>query len=150
MEQKKRRSWSKMTVKELSVAVNSVKSDSPKEFKLKDIRDKFRSLGVPMYCEFTTTLVNQGIIVKIGITIYSGYRWANQEPIHINRIAELMEITRRKVAAQTKESHLKRKAQEEKTSESIEETINKAIKLLIENGYKISKPVLTYEEVTIE
>lgn len=28
--------------------------------------------------------------------------------------------------------------------------INKAIKLLTENGYRVSKPVLIYEEVTVK
>lgn len=32
----------------------------------------------------------------------------------------------------------------------VDKAINKAIKLLIENGYRVSKPVLIYEEVTVK
>lgn len=32
----------------------------------------------------------------------------------------------------------------------VDKAINKAIKLLTENGYRVSKPVLIYEEVTVK
>lgn len=32
----------------------------------------------------------------------------------------------------------------------VDKAINKAIKLLTENGYRVSKPILIYEEVTVK
>lgn len=64
MEQKKKRNYGKMTAEELSAAVNLVKSENSGVFGVKDIRSAFKDLGVPMYSEFATTLVQQGTWVE--------------------------------------------------------------------------------------
>lgn len=117
-----------------------------------------------MYSEFATTLVQQGILVQAGLTYLDGYSWSNTEPIHMN-----------KVAAQARKYNQKKKAvqqgtwveQPKETTEieqvleevpvhehkelvPVDKAINKAIKLLTENGYRVSKPVLIYEEVTVK
>lgn len=177
MEQKKR-NYGKMTAEELSTAVNLVKSENPGIFSVKDIRNALKQLGVPMYSEFATTLVQQGVLTQVGLTSQDGYSWSSVEPIYINRVLELMSITRKKVAAQARRYIQKKKAiengtfselaRQSKETTEIEETfeevpvherkelvpvdkaINNAIKLLTQNGYKVSRPVLIYEEVTVK
>lgn len=89
----------------------------------------------------------------------------------MNKVAELMTITRKKVAAQARKYNQKKKAvqqgtwvEQPKETTEIEQVleevpvhehkelvpVNKAIKLLTENGYRVSKPVLIYEEVTVK
>ena len=172
MEQK--RNYGKMTAEELSAAVNLVKSENSGVFGVKDIRSAFKDLGVPMYSEFATTLVQQGVLVQAGLTYQDGFSWSSTEPIHINKVVELMTITRKKVAAQARKYSQKKKAiqqgtwvepvkQPKETTEieevpvhehkelvPVDKAINKAIKLLTENGYRVSKPVLIYEEVTVK
>lgn len=166
MGQKTKRNYGKMTAEELSAAVNLVKSENSGVFGVKDIRSAFKQLGVPMYSEFATTLVQQGILVQAGLTYLDGYSWSNTEPIHMNKVAELMTITRKKVAAQARKYSQKKKAiqqgtwveqvleevpvHEHKELVPVDKAINKAIKLLTENGYRVSKPVLIYEEVTVK
>ena len=175
MGQKTKRNYGKMTAEELSAAVNLVKSENSGVFGVKDIRSAFKQLGVPMYSEFATTLVQQGILVQAGLTYLDGFSWSSTEPIHINKVAELMTITRKKVAAQARKYNQKKKAvqqgtwveQPKETTEieqvleevpvhehkelvPVDKAINKAIKLLTENGYRVSKPVLIYEEVTVK
>lgn len=99
MEQKKKRNYGKMTAEELSTAVNLVKSENSGVFGVKDIRSAFKDLGVPMYSEFATTLVQQGVLVQAGLTYQDGFSWSSTEPIHMNKVVELMTITRKKVAA---------------------------------------------------
>ena len=167
MEQKKKRNYGKMTAEELSAAVNLVKSENSGVFGVKDIRSAFKDLGVPMYSEFATTLVQQGVLVQAGLTYQDGFSWSSTEPIHINKVVELMTITRKKVAAQARKYNQKKKAvqqgtwveQPKETTEieqvleevpvhehkelvPVDKAINKAIKLLTENGYRVSKPVL--------
>ena len=134
----------KMTNEELSVAVNLIKLEYTGVFKVEDIRNACKNKGIPMYSEFATTLVRQGIIVQAGLTFFDGYMWSNSKPIHISKIAELMSDTRKKVAKQAKNYHQKKKGI---TPESM--AINEAIKLLLDNGYKVSKPVVTYEDVVL-
>lgn len=159
----------KLTTEELSKAVNSVKKEFPGVFKLEDLRKAFKEANIPLYGEYATMLTKQGIIIPAGLTFMDGYIWKNTEPIHMNRIAELFEMTRKKVSTQCKKCKDRKKAKEAgieesknsvKTEESISEehkelipidkAINKAIKLLLEHGYKITRPVITYEEVTIK
>lgn len=162
-----------MTAEELSAAVNLVKSENSGVFGVKDIRSAFKQLGVPMYSEFATTLVQQGVLVQAGLTYQDGFSWSSTEPIHMNKVVELM--TRKKVAAQARKYNQKKKAvqqgtwveQPKETTEieqvleevpvhehkelvPVDKAINKAIKLLTENGYRVSKPVLIYEEVTVK
>lgn len=169
MEQK--RNYGKMTAEELSAAVNLVKSENSGVFGVKDIRSAFKDLGVPMYSEFATTLVQQGVLVQAGLTYQDGFSWSSTEPIHMNKVVELMTITRKKVAAQARKYSQKKKAiqqgtwveQPKETTEieevpvherkefvPVDKAINKAIKLLTENGYRVSRPVLIYEEVTVK
>lgn len=118
-----------------------------------------------MYSEFATTLVQQGVLVQAGLTYQDGFSWSSTEPIHINKVVELM--TRKKVAAQARKYSQKKKAiqqgtwvepvKQPKETTEIEEVLeevpvheHKAIKLLTENGYRVSKPVLIYEEVTVK
>lgn len=154
MGQKTKRNYGKMTA-----AVNLVKSENSGVFGVKDIRSAFKQLGVPMYSEFATTLVQQGILVQAGLTYLDGY---SSEPIHMNKVAELMTITRKKVAAQARKYNQKKKAvqqgtwveQPKETTEieqvleevpvhehkelvPVDKAINKAIKLLTENGYRV-------------
>ncbi len=134
----------KMTNEELSVAVNLIKLEYTGVFKVEDIRNACKNKGIPMYSEFATTLVRQGIIVQAGLTFFDGYMWSNSKPIHISKVAELMSDTRKKVAKQAKNYQQKKKGI---TPESM--AINEAIKLLLDNGYKVSKPVVTYEDVVL-
>lgn len=162
MGQKTKRNYGKMTAEELSAAVNLVKSENSGVFGVKDIRSAFKQLGVPMYSEFATTLVQQGILVQAGLTYLDGYSWSNTEPIHMNKVAELMTITRKKAVQQgtwveqPKETTEIEQVLEEvpvhehKELVPVDKAINKAIKLLTENGYRVSKPVLIYEEVTVK
>lgn len=92
MEQKTKRS-------KMSAAVNLVKSDSSAIFGVKDVRSALKGLGVPMSSEFATTLVQQGYLVQAGLTYQDGYSWSSTEPIHMNKAMELMNITRKRVAA---------------------------------------------------
>ena len=134
----------KMTNEELSVAVNLIKLEYTGVFKVEDIRNACKNKGIPMYSEFATTLVRQGIIVQAGLTFFDGYMWSNSKPIHISKVAELMSDTRKKVAKQAKNYQQKKKGI---TPESM--AINEAIKLLLDNGYKVSKPIITYEDVVL-
>ena len=134
----------KMTNEELSVAVNLIKLEYTGVFKVEDIRNACKNKGIPMYSEFATTLVRQGIIVQAGLTFFDGYMWSNSKPIHISKVAELMSDTRKKVAKQAKHYQQKKKGI---TPESM--AINEAIKLLLDNGYKVSKPIITYEDVVL-
>lgn len=157
MGQKTKRNYGKMTA-----AVNLVKSENSGVFGVKDIRSAFKQLGVPMYSEFATTLIQQGILVQAGLTYLDGYSWSNTEPIHMNKVAELMTITRKKAVQQgtwveqPKETTEIEQVLEEvpvhehKELVPVDKAINKAIKLLTENGYRVSKPVLIYEEVTVK
>ena len=86
MEQKKKRNYGKMTAEELSAAVNLVKSENSGVFGVKDIRSAFKDLGVPMYSEFATTLVQQGVLVQAGLTYQDGFSWSSAEPIHMNKV----------------------------------------------------------------
>lgn len=170
MEQKTKRS--KMSAEELSTAVNLVKSNSSAIFGVKDVRSALKGLGVPMSSEFATTLVQQGYLIQAGLTYQDGYSWSSTEPIHMNKVMGLMNITRKRVAAQARRYNQKKKAMQQGTWEPketveveevleevpvhehkelvpVDKAINKAIKLLIENGYRVSKPVLIYEEVTV-
>lgn len=165
MEQKKKRNYGKMTAEELSAAVNLVKSENSGVFGVKDIRSAFKDLGVPMYSEFATTLVQQGVLVQAGLTYQDGFSWFSTEPIHINKVVELITITRKKAIQQgTWVEPVKQPKETTEIEEVLEEVpvherkelvpvdkaINKAIKLLTENGYRVSKPILIYEEVTVK
>lgn len=143
MGQKTKRNYGKMTAEELSAAVNLVKSENSGVFGVKDIRSAFKQLGVPMYSEFATTLVQQGILVQAGLTYLDGYSWSNTEPIHMNKVAELMTTEIEQVLEEVP-------VHEHKELVPVDKAINKAIKLLTENGYRVSKPVLIYEEVTVK
>lgn len=170
-----KRNYNKMTAEELSAAVNLVKSENSGVFGVKDIRSALKELKVPMSSEFATTLVQQGYLVQAGLTFQDGYSWSSPEPIHKNKVSELMNITRKKVAAQARKYNHKKKAiqqgtwieQPKETTEveevleevpaherkelvPVDKAINRAIKLLIENGYRVSKPILIYEEVTVK
>lgn len=116
MGQKTKRNYGKMTA-----AVNLVKSENSGVFGVKDIRSAFKQLGVPMYSEFATTLVQQGT-------------WVEQpkETTEIEQVLEEVPV------------------HEHKELVPVDKAINKAIKLLTENGYRVSKPVLIYEEVTVK
>lgn len=92
MGQKTKRNYGKMTA-----AVNLVKSENSGVFGVKDIRSAFKDLGVPMYSEFATTLVQQGVLVQAGLTYQDGFSWSSTEPIHMNKVVELMTITRKKL-----------------------------------------------------
>lgn len=94
MGQKTKRNYGKMTAEELSAAVNLVKSENSGVFGVKDIRSAFKQLGVPMYSEFATTLVQQGILVQAGLTYLDGYSWSNTEPIHMNKVHGLNNLKR--------------------------------------------------------
>lgn len=151
MEQKKKRNYGKMTAEELSTAVNLVKSENSGVFGVKDIRSAFEDLGVPMYSEFATTLVQQGVLVQAGLTYQDRFSWSSTEPIHMNKVVELMTITRKKAVQQgTWVEQPKETTEIEQELVPVDKAINKAIKLLTENGYRVSKPVLIYEEVTVK
>lgn len=85
MEQKKKRNYGKMTAEELSAAVNLVKSENSGVFGVKDIRSAFKD---HMYSD--TTLVQQGVLVQAGLTYQDGFSWSSTEPIHMNKVVELV------------------------------------------------------------
>lgn len=136
-----------------------------------ELSEALKAKGIPMSSEFATTLVQHGYIVKAGLTFQDGYSWSNTEPIHMNKVAELVAITRKRVAAQARKYYHKKEAvrqgtwvEQPKETTEIEQVleevpvhehkelvpVDKAIKLLTENGYRVSKPVLIYEEVTVK
>lgn len=139
MEQKKKRNYGKMTAEELSAAVNLVKSENSGVFGVKDIRNAFKDLGVPMYSEFATTLVQQGVLVQA--RKYSQKKKAIQQGTWVEQPKETTEIEQ---VLEEVPVH------EHKELVPVDKAINKAIKLLTENGYRASKPVLIYEEVTVK
>lgn len=170
-----KRKYLRMTLEELSQAVNLVKTDNSGIFKAKDISKALKVLGVPMSDNFTSVLIQQGIIVKAGLSFMDGYTWADTKPIHINKVSELLATTRKKATLSAQKYHEKKKsiengtyvaepknptpmeeefvvapAQEHKELVPVDKAINKAIKLLLENGYKVTKPIVIYEEVTIK
>lgn len=160
----------KLTTEDLSKAVNSIKKEFSGVFKLEDVRKALKEANVPLYSEYTTMLTKQGLIVPAGLTFMDGYTWKSPEPIHMKRVAELLEMTKKKVAAQSKKYNDKKKAiregtwieepknpveiEEEFISEEhkelipVDKAISRAIKLLLEHGYKVTRPVIIYEEVT--
>ena len=155
MGQKTKRNYGKMTAEELSAAVNLVKSENSGVFGVKDIRSAFKQLGVPMYSEFATTLVQQGILVQAGLTYLDGYSWSNTEPIHMNKVAEQARKYNQKKKAVQQGTWVEQVLEEVPVHEHkelvpVDKAINKAIKLLTENGYRVSKPALIYEEVTVK
>lgn len=150
MGQKTKRNYGKMTA-----AVNLVKSENSGVFGVKDIRSAFKQLGVPMYSEFATTLVQQGILVQAGLTYLDGYSWSNTEPIHMNKVAAQARKYNQKKKAVQQDTWVEQVLEEVPVHEHkelvpVDKAINKAIKLLTENGYRVSKPVLIYEEVTVK
>lgn len=172
MEKKK---YSKMTPEDLSQAINLVRTENAGVFKAKDIAKSLKDLGVPMAEGLTSTLIQQGFIVKAGLSFTDGYTWANDKPIYVGKVSDLVMMARKKAAALCKKSREKKKAiqngtykeepknptpieeefvvepvQEHKELVPVDKAINKAIKLLLEHGYKVTKPVIIYEEVTIK
>jgi hypothetical protein len=114
-----------------------VRTDNAGVFKAKDITKALKALGVPM-AENLTTVFQQGIIVKAGLSFIDGYTWANNKPIYVGRVSDLIVMAR------------KRAAQEHKELVPVDKAINKAIQLLLNHGYKVTRPVVIYEEVTIK
>lgn len=144
MGQKTKRNYGKMTAEELSAAVNLVKSENSGVFGVKDIRSAFKQLGVPMYSEFATTLVQQGITrkkVAAQARKYNQKKKAVQQGTWVEQPKETTEIEQ---VLEEVPVH------EHKELVPVDKAINKAIKLLTENGYRVSKPVLIYEEVTVK
>lgn len=151
MGQKTKRNYGKMTAEELSAAVNLVKSENSGVFGVKDIRSAFKQLGVPMYSEFATTLVQQGILVQAGLTYLDGHSWSNTEPIHMNKaVQQGTWVEQPKETTEIEQVLEEVPVHEHKELVPVDKAINKAIKLLTENGYRVSKPVLIYEEVTVK
>lgn len=170
----KKRNYGRMTDRELSIAVNLVKSKNSGVFRVKDIRNAFKQLGVPMYSEFATTLVQQGVLVRTRLTNQDRYSWSTAKPIYINKVTALMSITRKKAATQAHKYSQKKKAiqqgtwvepikqpkeiteieealqeipiHERKELIPVDKAINEAIKLLTKNGYRVSKSILIYED----
>lgn len=142
MEQKKKRNYGKMTAEELSAAVNLVKSENSGVFGVKDIRSAFKDLGVPMYSEFATTLVQQGVLVQA--RKYSQKKKAIQQGTWVEPVKQPKETTEIEEVLEEVPVH------ERKELVPVDKAINKAIKLLTENGYRVSKPILIYEEVTVK
>lgn len=164
-----------MSSEELSQAINLVKSENAGVFKAKDITKALRDLGVPMAESLTTTLIQQGFIEKAGLSYMDGFTWSNDKPIYVGKVAELMSLTRKKAILYCKKSRDKKKAikngtykeepknptpieeeyivepaQEHKELIPVDKAINKAIQLLLAHGYKVTKPIIIYEEVTIK
>lgn len=63
-----------------------------------------------MSSEFATTLVQQGYLVQAGLTYQDGYSWSSTEPIHMNKVMGLMDITRKRVAAQARRYNQKKES----------------------------------------
>lgn len=164
-----------MTPEELSQAINLVKNENAGVFKAKDITKAFKDLGVPMAECLTTTLIQQGFIEKAGLSYMDGYTWANDKPIYVGKVSDLILMARKRAASYCKKSREKKKAiengtykeepknptpieeefvvepaQEHKELVPVDKAINKAIQLLITHGYRVTKPVIIYEEVTIK
>lgn len=164
-----------MSSEELSQAINLVKNENAGVFKAKDITKAFKDLGVPMAESLTTTLIQHGFIERAGLSYMDGYTWANDKPIYVGKIAELVALTRKRATLYCKKSREKKKAikngtykeepknptpieeeyvveptQEHKELIPVDKAINKAIKLLLEHGYRVTKPVIIYEEVTVK
>lgn len=167
-----RRNYLKMTKEELSVAVNMAKAETSSVFKLGDLRNLLKSLNVPMFSDLVTTFISRGLIVRAGTTFLEGYEWKSSEPILKDRIFEMLSITRKMAAQRATEHNRNKKAKANgtppvpKDAIEIQEEITpaqkrvelvaldkaevKAVKLLLSLGYRITRPVIIYEEVTVK
>ena len=129
--------------KTTSVAINQVKKYLS-DFTISELLESLKNAHCPYYQQVPTLLIQQGIITKIGKTYY----FPNSEPVHFKRIESGMA----KIAHTT--ITCSKKHRNEKTIVSTPQIVEKLINLTDEQlinllkvrGYKIMKPVTTFEE----
>ena len=91
-----------------------------------------------MYSEFATTLVQQGVLVQA--RKYSQKKKAIQQGTWVESVKQPKETTEIEQVLEEVPVHERKELV----------PVDKAIKLLTENGYRVSRPVLIYEEVTVK
>lgn len=154
---------------DVTSGINLVKRESPGVFRMVDIVTKLNTLGVTLYGQIPYSMISLGYIIQAGATRQDGYTWKNSEPIYISTVQVIVDHARKVIRAASNRASKKRKGiiespivketqeveevipvQERKELVPLDKAIYNAIKLLSENGYRISKPVFVYEEVTIK
>lgn len=162
---------STMNLEDTTAAINLVKREYSGVFKMADLISAFKGLKVTLYGQLPYSLKSLGYIVPASVTTHGGYMWAKPEPIHITRVEELFVHARKEMTNWSKRRADERKSnklgvvpikneqviegvitpvQEHKDLIPVDKAILNAIKLLSECGYRISKPVIIYEEVTVK
>lgn len=156
-------------IEDITSGINLLKRESASVFKLTDMVFQLKELGIALYGQIPYSMLSLGYIVQVGITKRSGYSWANAEPLHIGKMQAIIEHARKVQRMASVKSAKKRKGiveqpviketqeveevipvQERKELVPLDKAIYNAVKLLSENGYRISKPILVYEEVTVK
>ena len=162
---------STINLEDITAAINLVKRENAGVFKMKDLVSQLKELKVTLYGQIPYSLKSLGYIVAASVSSHGGYMWAKSEPIHITKVEELLVHARKEVKAWSKRYNEEKKnkklgivpikneqqieeeivpVQEHKELVPVDKAIVNAIKLLSEYGYRITKPVLVYEEVTIK
>lgn len=130
----------------ITSSLNLLKRESSEVFKLSDLSVKFKENRIPYYRYLPYFLEKFGCIVSAGKSSHDGYKWAFKEPIHFTKIeAILSEI--RKIGS--KKSTVSKAPREDSHLVSLDTAIQNAITLLLKNDYKVSKKVVTYEDITL-
>lgn len=149
-------------ISELTISINLIKKNSPETFKLTDLVSRLRVLKVRAYGQIPYSLRSIGLIVPVSTSVRDGYMWANSSPIHFSKVEETIDHASKAIKAWSKQAIERKKKnksikketiEKEQTAEKelipLDKAIHNAVKLLLANGYKISKPSIIYEEVLL-
>lgn len=151
-------------ISELTISINLIKKNSPETFKLTDLVSRLRVLKVRAYGQIPYSLRSIGLIVPVSTSVRDGYMWASSGPVHFTKVEETIDHASKAIKAWSKQAIERKKKNKsiKKEAEAIEKeqtakkelipldkAIHTAVKLLLANGYKISKPSIIYEEVLL-
>lgn len=109
------------------ISLNKIKTELTL-FSQKQLIAEMKKHGIKYAKNLTSKLVKKGFVNKVGV---SQYEWASEAPIYIGVIEEIFK--------EIKKDFLKLK--------SVSSSEEAAIEFLKSKGYKIMKPVQTFEEV---
>lgn len=108
-----------------------------KRFKAKELSEIFSKIGLPKSSLFKQFALKNGLILKEGKTRYAIYSFPS-EPVYFAKLEKAISEFKTQ-----KKAYNKRKAQ----SVEVVDSESNAIELLKSLGYKIYKPVTTFEEI---
>lgn len=108
-----------------------------KRFKAKELSEIFSKIGLPKSSLFKQFALKHGLIFKEGKTRYAVYSFPS-EPVYFAKLEKAISEFKTQ-----KKAYNKRKAQ----SVEVVDSESNAIELLKSLGYKIYKPVTTFEEI---